>query len=89
MEINGLGLNTAVGLISELGAISQYKSPKQLSKMAGLSLVEDSSGKKKGKRVISKRGRSNLRKLCINALSLCLVTMKNFRNYMLITQKEI
>lgn len=63
MEINGLGLNTAVGLISELGAISQYKSPKQLSKMAGLSLVEDSSGKKKGKRVISKRGRSNLRKL--------------------------
>ncbi len=71
MEINGLGLNTAVGLISELGAISQYKSPKQLSKMAGLSLVEDSSGKKKGKRVISKRGRSNLRKL----LYQCIVSM--------------
>ena len=66
MEINGIGLNATVGLISELGAISQYKSPKQLNKMAGLSLVEDSSGKKKGKRVMSKRGRSNLRKLLIS-----------------------
>lgn len=70
-DINGIGLNTAAGLISELGAISQYKSPKQLSKMAGLSLVEDSSGKKRGKRVISKRGRSNLRKL----LYQCIVSM--------------
>lgn len=48
MEINGISLNTA-GLISELGAVSQYKSPKQLSKMAGLSLVEDSSEKKNEK----------------------------------------
>lgn len=50
MDIKGIGLNTAAGLISELGVISQYMSSKQLSKMAGLSLVEDSSGKKKGKK---------------------------------------
>lgn len=71
MDIKGIGLNTAIGLISELGAISQYKSPKQLSKMAGLSLVEDSSGKKKGKRVISKRGRPNLRRI----LYQCIISM--------------
>lgn len=79
MEIYGIGLNTAAGLISELGAISQYRSPKQLSKIAGLSLVEDSSGKKKGERVISKRGRSNLRKLLYQCIISTLSHNKEFQ----------
>ncbi len=89
-DINDIGLNTAAGLISELGAISQYKSPKQLSKMAGLSLVEDSSGKKRGKRVISKRGRSNLRKLLYQCIVSMLRHNKEFQElYVYYTKRNI
>ncbi len=62
MKIKGVGLITASGIISELGNIRNYNHPKQVIKMAGLSLIENSSGKKKGKTTISKRGRSDLRK---------------------------
>ena len=62
LEIKGIGLTTASGIISELGDIRNYAHSKQLIKMAGLSLIENSSGKKKGKTSISKRGRSDLRK---------------------------
>ena len=62
LEIKGVGLTTASGIIAELGDIRNYDHPNQLIKMAGLSLIEESSGKKKGKTSISKRGRSDLRK---------------------------
>ena len=62
LEIKGVGLTIASGIISELGDIRNYDHPNQLIKMAGLSLIENSSGKKKGKTTISKRGRSDLRK---------------------------
>lgn len=63
MEIPGIGLVTASGIVAELGDIRKYESPRQLSKMAGLSLTESSSGAKKGQTVISKRGRGKLRRL--------------------------
>ena len=62
MEIKGIGLTTASGVIGEFGDIKKYKNSKQLIKMAGLSLVENSSGKHKGKVTISKRGRKDVRK---------------------------
>lgn len=62
LEIKGIGLTTASGIISELGDIRKYSHSNKLIKMAGLSLIESSSGKKKGKTLISKRGRSDLRK---------------------------
>lgn len=90
MEIKGIGLHTAVGLVSELGEICKYKSPKQLSKMAGLSLVEDSSGKKVGKRVISRRGRPNLRKLLYNAVVSILSHNDEFKSlYTYYTKRNI
>ena len=60
--INGLSVDIACNLVSELGDIKNYSHPDQLIKMAGLSLIENSSGKKKGQTTISKRGRSGLRK---------------------------
>lgn len=63
MQIKGVGLVTASGIVAELGDIRQYKNPKQIIKMAGLSLIENSSGKKNGQTLISRRGREYLRRL--------------------------
>lgn len=46
---------TAAGFVSEVGDIKRFTHPNQIQKLAGLNLIEDSSGKHKGKRSISKR----------------------------------
>ena len=61
VEISGVDYMGVVGVIAETGDLNNYESPKQILKMAGLSLKESSSGQKKGKKHISKRGRSKLR----------------------------
>lgn len=68
MQIKGIGLNLSTGIIGELGDVRNYKDPRQLYKMAGLNLKENSSGKKKGKIGITKRGRSELRKYLFQAI---------------------
>lgn len=60
-SIPGLGALTIAELLSEIGSLSRYKDPRQIMKLAGLNLKESSSGKHKGQRRISKRGRSRLR----------------------------
>jgi len=67
-QIKGIGITTASGVVAELGNIKEYKTPKQMIKMAGLSLTENSSGQKKGKMSISKRGRKDLRKILYQAV---------------------
>lgn len=62
-QIKGIGIVTASGIVAELGDIGRYKTPKQMIKMAGLSLTENSSGKVKGTTSISRRGRKDLRRL--------------------------
>ena len=61
LSIPGVGLVTAAGFLGEVGDISKYKSAKEIIKLAGLNLVEISSGIKKGKKKISKRGNNRLR----------------------------
>jgi len=61
LKIKGVGIATVTAFIAEVGDIKRFKSPKQIQKYAGLSLVENSSGKHKGLTRISKRGRSRLR----------------------------
>ena len=63
LSVNGIGLVTVAGFISEVGDISRFKNPKQIQKYAGFELVENSSGKHKGRTTISKRGRKKLRKI--------------------------
>jgi transposase len=62
-QIKGIGIVTASGIVAELGDIRNYETPKQMIKMAGLSLTENSSGKVKGTTSISRRGRKDLRRL--------------------------
>ena len=61
LSIPGVGVVTAAGFMGEVGDISKYKSAKEIIKLAGLNLVEISSGIKKGKKKISKRGNNRLR----------------------------
>lgn len=61
LEIKGVGIATVSGFLSEVGDIRRFKSPKQIQKLAGLALRENSSGKHKGQTRISKRGRRRLR----------------------------
>ncbi|MGI6492089.1 MAG: IS110 family transposase [Pelotomaculum sp.] len=63
LSIPGIGVITAASFLGEIGDPLRFDNPRQISKMAGYNLVEDSSGKSKSGTVISKRGRKNLRSI--------------------------
>jgi transposase len=63
LSIKGLGIASVAGLIGEVGDFIQFGTQSEIMKLAGLDLYEISSGKRKGERRISKRGRSLLRKI--------------------------
>jgi len=70
---------TAAVIISEIGNIGRFEAPRQILKMAGLSLKENSSGKHKGKTTISKRGRRRLRKGLFRVMIPILATNEEFK----------
>ncbi len=61
LKVPGAGIVTVAGFLSEVGDINRFTDPKQIQKLAGLAVVENSSGKRKGLPGISRRGRSRLR----------------------------
>ena len=63
LSIKGLGIVSVAGLIGEVGDFSKFSTRSEIMKLAGLDLYEISSGKRRGQRRISKRGRSLLRKI--------------------------
>ncbi len=63
LSVKGIGVITVAGLIGEVGDFRQFHTLREVMKLAGLDLFEISSGKHKGNRHISKRGRPLLRKL--------------------------
>jgi transposase len=63
LSIKGLGVVSVAGIIGEIGDFKKFQTRSEIMKLAGLDLYEISSGKWKGRRKISKRGRSLLRKI--------------------------
>lgn len=63
LSIKGIGPITVAGLVGEVGDFRKFNTISEVMKVAGLDLFEISSGKHKGKRRISKRGRTLIRKL--------------------------
>jgi len=61
LKIKGIGIVTLAGFLAETGALGRFDHPKQIQKLAGLNIKENSSGKHKGKTGITKRGRKRLR----------------------------
>lgn len=57
----GIGPIISAAFLGEVGDITRFSNWKQVRSLAGLNLVENSSGKHKGKTKVSKRGRPYLR----------------------------
>lgn len=68
LSIPGIGEETIIDLLAETGSLSHYHHPRQLIKLAGLTLRENSSGKRIGQKELSKRGRRKLRALLYRAV---------------------
>ena len=79
LEIKGIGVKTVSGFLAEVGDVRRFADPKQLQKYAGLAIVDNSSGKHKGKTTISRRGRKRLRYLLFEAALSLVATNAEFR----------
>ena len=60
-SVPGVGSIISAAFLGEVGDISRFDNWKQIRSLAGLNLVENSSGQHKGKTKVSKRGRPYLR----------------------------
>lgn len=68
LTVPGVAVVTLAGFLAEVGDLSGYEHGQQIIRLAGLNLKENSSGKKKGKSSITKRGRAKLRVLLFRAV---------------------
>ena len=85
LSVPGIGVVSAASFLGEIGDPMRFENPRQISRMAGYNLVEDSSGKNKSGTMISKRGRKNLRSILYQmALSMVAVNeeMKELYAYL-------
>ena len=67
LSMKGIGSVTIGGLIGEVGDFRSFRTNAEMLKCAGLNLYEISSGRHRGTRHISKRGRALMRKLLFYA----------------------
>ena len=79
LGIKGIGMKTVSGFLAEVGDVRRFTDPKQLQKFAGLAIVDNESGKHKGKTTISRRGRKRLRYLLFEASLSLAATNPEFR----------
>ncbi|MCI8839423.1 MAG: IS110 family transposase [Oscillospiraceae bacterium] len=63
LSIKGIGVVSLAVCLGEMGDPMRFHDPRQLSRLAGYNLIEDSSGKNKSGTCISKRGRKGLRRV--------------------------
>jgi len=68
LTVPGVGAITVAGFLAEVGDVNNYDHGQQIIRLAGLNLKENSSGIRKGKTGITKRGRSRLRALLFRAV---------------------
>jgi transposase len=91
LTIKGIGIITLAACLGELGDPTRFDNPRQMSRMAGYNLVEDSSGKNKSGTKISKRGRKNLRSVLYQMALTMVATneeMKELYNYLKTREKD-
>ncbi len=72
LAILGLNATSLAGVLGEAGDLSGYTHGNALLRHAGLNLAEASSGKWRGKMVLSKRGRPRLRRF-LYLMTMCMV----------------
>ncbi len=79
LAIKGVGRDTVAGFFAEVGNLQDYFHPRQIIKLAGLSLKENTSGKHKGQTRITKRGRKKLRALLFRVCMIMVVKNSAFK----------
>ena len=72
LTIRGVNVTSRAGVLGEAGDLSGYAHGNALLRHAGLNLAEASSGKWRGKMVLSKRGRPRLRRF-LYLMTMCMV----------------
>ena len=80
-SMRGIATVISAAFIGEVGNVNRFDSWKQVRKLAGLNLVENSSGQHIGKTKVSKRGRPYLRHMLFMAGEACFLhnaEMKQF-----------
>lgn len=81
-SIFGLGVLNAAGLLAHIGAIDRFSGVKQLTKLAGIQPIEDSSAEQHaGHTPMSKKGRSGLRRVTFQAVLGLLCHNEVFQQY--------
>lgn len=80
-SMKGVGPIISAVFLGEVGDVSRFENWKQVRKLAGCNLVEDSSGRRKGRTKISKRGRPYLRYMLFMAGQVCSLHNPEMRAY--------
>lgn len=79
LAIKGMSIILLAGILAESGDLSGFVHGNALLRHAGLNLTEASSGKWRGQIVLSKRGRSRLRRFLFLATMSLLVNNPDFK----------
>jgi transposase len=77
----GLSPLMTASILANTGPLTDYKHGQQVLALAGLNLCESTSGKHKGKIVLSKRGRRQLRKVLYMAMLGLVTNNKSFKQW--------
>jgi len=80
-SMKGVGVVISAAFLGEIGDASRFEDWKQIRRLAGMNLVEDSSGKHKSRTKISKRGRPYLRWMLYMAGVSCCVHNAEMKQY--------
>jgi len=80
-DMKGVGVMTVAVALAETNGFSWFTNRRQVVKYAGYDVVEDQSGKRKGKTKISKKGNAHIRRaLYFPAINLATYNVKPFVN---------
>lgn len=79
LSVPGVGVVTAASFLGETGDLNRYEDARQVQKLAGYNLKENSSGQHKGQTQITKRGRPGLRSLLYQAAVILVARNPEFK----------
>jgi transposase len=81
LSVPGVGVVTAATFLGETGDLARYTDWRQLRKLAGFNLKENSSGNKNSRTRITKRGRPGLRCLLYQAAMILVAKNRQFKAF--------
>ena len=80
-SMKGVATVISAAFLGEVGNVNRFDSWKQVRKLAGLNLVENSSGQQVSKSKVSKRGRPYLRHMLFMAGKACFLSNPEMKQY--------